>query len=93
VSLERDPLILVSTIEELLGRKSSGFGLENLDYGRRGSVALTTRHYLSAKVIKQMHIFRRSVTLQNGDTKLSVAGVIRTSCRRIFSVVGILVSV
>jgi hypothetical protein len=33
--LERGPLSLVSTIEELLGRKSSGFGLENLDYGRR----------------------------------------------------------
>jgi hypothetical protein len=26
----------LSTIEELLGRKSSGFGLENQDYGRRG---------------------------------------------------------
>jgi hypothetical protein len=35
VGLERGPLILVSTIEELLERKSSGFGLENRDYGRR----------------------------------------------------------
>jgi hypothetical protein len=34
VGLERDPLSLVSTIEELLGRNSSGFGLENRDYGR-----------------------------------------------------------
>jgi hypothetical protein len=33
--LERGPLSLVSTIEEVLGRKSSGFGLENLEYGRR----------------------------------------------------------
>jgi hypothetical protein len=32
------------TIEELLKRKSSGFGLENQDYGRRGSSSLTTRH-------------------------------------------------
>jgi hypothetical protein len=35
VGLERDPLSLVSTTEELLGRKSSGSGLENRDYGRR----------------------------------------------------------
>jgi hypothetical protein len=30
-----DPLILVSTTEEMLGRKSSDSGLENRDYGRR----------------------------------------------------------
>jgi hypothetical protein len=35
VSLERGPLSLVSTTEELLGRKSSGSGLENRDYGHR----------------------------------------------------------
>jgi hypothetical protein len=35
VGLERGPLILVSKIEELLERKSSGSGLENRDYGRR----------------------------------------------------------
>jgi hypothetical protein len=35
VGLERGSLSLVSTIEELLGRKSSGSGLENLEYGRR----------------------------------------------------------
>jgi hypothetical protein len=29
------PLSLVSTTEELLGRKSSGSGLENQEYGRR----------------------------------------------------------
>jgi hypothetical protein len=33
VDLERGPLNLVSTIEELLGRNSSGFGLENREYG------------------------------------------------------------
>jgi hypothetical protein len=33
VGLERSPLSLVSTIEELLGRKSSGSGLESRDYG------------------------------------------------------------
>jgi hypothetical protein len=35
VGLERGPLSLVSTIEELPERKSSGSGLENRDYGRR----------------------------------------------------------
>jgi hypothetical protein len=40
--LERGPLSLVSTIEELLRRKISGSGLEIRDYGRKGS-ALTTR--------------------------------------------------
>jgi hypothetical protein len=34
VSLERGPLSLVCTIEELLGRKSSGSGLESREYGR-----------------------------------------------------------
>jgi hypothetical protein len=35
VGLERGPLSLVSTTEELLGRKSSGACLENREYGRR----------------------------------------------------------
>jgi hypothetical protein len=35
VGLEQGALSLVSTIEELLGRKSIGSGLENRDYGRR----------------------------------------------------------
>jgi hypothetical protein len=44
VGLERNPLSLVSTIKVLLGRKSSGSGLESRDYGRRGSTALTKRY-------------------------------------------------
>jgi hypothetical protein len=35
VGLERGPLSLVNTTEELLGRKSSGSCLENREYGRR----------------------------------------------------------
>jgi hypothetical protein len=35
VGLERDPLSLVSTTEELLGKKSSGSCLENREYDRR----------------------------------------------------------
>jgi hypothetical protein len=34
VGLEQGPLSIVSTIEELLERKSSGSGLEKWDYGR-----------------------------------------------------------
>jgi hypothetical protein len=50
VGLERGPLSLVSTTEELLERKRSGSGLEIRGYGRRGSVTLSTWHPLSAKV-------------------------------------------
>jgi hypothetical protein len=35
VGLERGPLSLVSTTEELLGRESSASGLEIREYGRR----------------------------------------------------------
>jgi hypothetical protein len=35
VGLERGPLSLVSTIEELLGRKTIGSGVESWEYGRR----------------------------------------------------------
>jgi hypothetical protein len=35
VGLERSPLSLVGTAEELLERKSSGSGLESREYGRR----------------------------------------------------------
>jgi hypothetical protein len=35
VGVERRPLSLMSTTEELLGRKISGSGVENQDYGRR----------------------------------------------------------
>jgi hypothetical protein len=49
VGLERGPLSLVSTTEELLGRNSSGSRLENR--GLWESVALTTRDPLPAKVV------------------------------------------
>jgi hypothetical protein len=43
MGLKWGPLSLVSTIEELLERKSSGFGLENGHYGHRGFATLTTQ--------------------------------------------------
>jgi hypothetical protein len=48
--LERGPLSLVTTIDELLERKISDSGIENRDYDHRGSATLNTRHLLSAKV-------------------------------------------
>jgi hypothetical protein len=50
VGLERGTLSLVNTIEELLERKSSGSGLENLDYGRRDPERWLHDTPLSAKV-------------------------------------------
>jgi hypothetical protein len=50
VGLERGPLSLVSMTEELLGRKGSGSALENRDYGRRGSAALTARRSTIRKI-------------------------------------------
>jgi hypothetical protein len=61
MGLEPGPHILVSTIEELLERKSSGSGLEKLDYGRIGFVALTTWHPLSTKVCTKFADKRRSL--------------------------------
>jgi hypothetical protein len=37
VGLERGPLSLVNTTEELLGRNNSGSGLESREYGHRDS--------------------------------------------------------
>jgi hypothetical protein len=47
--MERGPISLVSTTEELIERKSSGSGLESREYGRT-DVTLTTWHPLSTKV-------------------------------------------
>jgi hypothetical protein len=45
VGLERGPLSLVSITEELLGRKSSGCGLENRKYGRRNPLRCVTQKW------------------------------------------------
>jgi hypothetical protein len=50
VGLKRGPLSLVGTSVELLGRNSSGSGIEDRKYGRGVSVALTTLHPQSQKL-------------------------------------------
>jgi hypothetical protein len=61
VGRERGPLGLVSTTEELLKCKSSGSGSRKPRLRPWGSVALTTRHPLSAKVGTNFADMRRSL--------------------------------
>jgi hypothetical protein len=61
VGMERGPLKLMNTIEELLERKSSGSGLKKWDYSHRSSVGLITRHPLSANVFTNFADKRRSL--------------------------------
>jgi hypothetical protein len=63
VGLERGPLSLVSTVDELLERKGSGSGLETRDYGRRGFAAVTTRQ---PSIRKRWHYLGRQAALARG---------------------------
>jgi hypothetical protein len=50
VVLKRGPLSLVSRIEELLGRKSIGSGLDNREYGRRDPSSWPHRTFYPQKL-------------------------------------------
>jgi hypothetical protein len=60
VGLERGPLSLVSTTEEI-GRKSTNSGLENRDYGRGDPLRWPRDTSLSAKVVTNLADKRRSL--------------------------------
>jgi hypothetical protein len=65
VRLERGPLSLESTTEELFERKSSCFGLENQEYGCRDPTSWLHDTHLSVKVgtnfiVKQQSLGRYS---------------------------------
>jgi hypothetical protein len=61
VGPERGPLSLVSTTEELFGKKSSGSGLESREYGRRDPPHCPRGTPLSAKVGTEFADKRRSL--------------------------------
>jgi hypothetical protein len=59
VALERGPLSLVSTIEELLGRNSSGCALENREYGRE----IRCADHATPSIRKSWHYLRRQAAV------------------------------
>jgi hypothetical protein len=80
VGLEQGPLSLVSTIEELLERKSSGSSLENREYGRRDLL-----HWPRNTVYPQMLALTlstngsRSIGIVHSQTEFSFIENSRTS--------------
>jgi hypothetical protein len=64
VGLERGPFSLMSTIEEVLGRKSSGSGLENREYGRGDPLRWPRSNPLSTKVGTKCYITLSCQTMQ-----------------------------
>jgi hypothetical protein len=62
VGLEWGPLGHVSTVEELLGRKSSGSGLESREYGRRDPSSLPHGTLYPQKVGTNFANKRRSLS-------------------------------
>jgi hypothetical protein len=64
-------MIVVSTTEELLERKSSGSGLEIQDYSRRESVALTT----------QQPIYPQKLPLTSPTSGGRSVGIVRSRTR------------
>jgi hypothetical protein len=90
VDLEQGPLSIVSTIEELLGKKSSGSGLENRDYGRRDlSCRLRDTLYPQKLALTSLISGSRSVGIVHSRTQateFSLVLVVLISLSRIISI-------
>jgi hypothetical protein len=83
VGLERGSLSLVSIIEEILRRESSGSGLEIREYGRRDP-SWTTWHPLSANVGTNLSDKRcSSVRVGRSRTKATEFSSFPLLCRKI----------
>jgi hypothetical protein len=77
VGLERGPLSLVSTTEELLGRNSSGSGLETRGYGRRDpSHLLHVTLYHQKLTVASPTRGRRSVGIVRSRTQATVFSLV-----------------
>jgi hypothetical protein len=72
VGRDRGPISLVSTSEELLGRKSSGSGLENRDYGRGDPLRYYVTHFYPQKLaLTSQTSGGRSVGILRSRTKVT----------------------
>jgi hypothetical protein len=79
VDLERGPLSLVSTVEELLERKSSDSGLESREYGRRDSSRLPRGTlYLQKLALTSPASCGRSVGIVRSRTQATVFMLVYT---------------
>jgi hypothetical protein len=83
VGLKRGPLSLVSTNEELLGRKNSGSGLEKREYSCR-DITLTMWLPLSAKVGTNFEDKQRSLgrytSFTDSDHRVCFISVVCLCC-------------
>jgi hypothetical protein len=80
VSLGRGPLSLVSTIEELLGRKSSGSGLESQEYSRSDpSCRPSGIHYRQKLTLTSPTSGGRSVGIVRSRTQATEFGLLYIS--------------
>jgi hypothetical protein len=75
VGLRRDPFILVSTTEKLLGRNSSGSGIENLEYGH-GDPLPYSRYSSPQELALTSTTGGRSVGIVRSQTKDTVFGLV-----------------
>jgi hypothetical protein len=88
VGLERGPLSLVSTTEELLGRNSSSSGLEIRKYGR-GDPLGWPRHPLSAKVGTNFTDKQLLVGIVRSRTKATEFSLVLDICSELKDVIWI----